>query len=168
MIVGEVLTLSAHAPAPNYTPSTFPMHPKNAFPTTFPTFQIHPTNPFYATFPTFPMYPTNPFPTTSPMFPTTAMFPIPLRSPIFPTRPFLPPIPPSYGWNCYGPEMNHKIAITEVNLLSISRSHDFCSLSYIFRHVSSACVNFHTPRKAFWDALQCCQIVSKVHSFMNF
>ena len=31
---------------------------------------------------------------------------------------------------------------TEVNLLSISRSHDFCSLSYIFRHVSSACVNF--------------------------
>ena len=49
----------------------------------------------------------------------------------------------------------HKITIlyTEVNLLSISRSHDFCSLSYIFRHVSSACVNFHAPRKAFWDAL---------------
>lgn len=37
-------------------------------------------------------------------------------------------------------------------LLSIPRSHDFCLLGYIFRHVSSACVNFHTPRKAFWDA----------------
>ena len=98
---GSINTMSASAP--NYTPPTDP------FPTTFPTFPIYPTNPFSTTFPTFPMYPTNPFPTTSPMFPTTTMFPIPLRSPMFPTPPFLPPIPPSYGWNCYGPEMNQTL-----------------------------------------------------------
>ena len=113
---GSINTISASAP--NYTsptnpfPTTFPMfpiHPTNPFPTTFPTFPMHPTHPFSTTFPTFPMYPTNPFPTTSPMFPTTTMFPIPIRSPIFPTPPFLPPIPPSYGWNCYGTEMNQTL-----------------------------------------------------------
>ena len=113
---GSINTISASAP--NYTPPTnpfpttfptFPMHPTNPFPTTFPTFPMHPTNPFPTTFPTFPMHPTNPFSTTSPIFPTTTMFPIPVRSPIFPTPPFLPPIPPSYGWNCYGPEMNQTL-----------------------------------------------------------
>ena len=98
---GSINTISASAL--NYTP------PTNPFPTTFPTFPMHPTNPFPTTFPTFPMHPTNPFSTTSPMFPTTTMFPIPVRSPIFPTPPFLPPIPPSYGWNCYGPEMNQTL-----------------------------------------------------------
>ena len=98
---GSINTISASAP--NY------IHPTNPFPTTFQTFPMHSTNPFSTTFPTFPMYLTNPFPTTSPMFPTTTMFPIPLLSPIFPTPPFLPPMPPSYGWNCYGPEMNQTL-----------------------------------------------------------
>ena len=83
--------------------------PTNPFPTTFPTFPMYPTNPFPATFPMCPMYQTNPLPPTSPMFPITSMYPIPQRSPTFPTPPVLPPIPPSYAWNCYGPEMNQTL-----------------------------------------------------------